>query len=954
MPRIDYDDNQYIVKATVLDKGEGRLDVKQEYFRLENGELKAFEDGSFAFTNRYMDQASVSIPVKKLLRDWKADDVYTFELYGIQDPAAGEAPASDEAAAADGTPAIDGRTWRVTLARSDAQSETQSEIKLDYDQDSLGAWYYALREQIPGNALGYDKTTNAVIMVYKKPGSKATTQLTYGDYATKLLDTRNGLAEKDIYWKLDGLVYDDTVHTIKVVVAYDPQVKHLRATAYADGSEAALAQAVTFKNEFVAEPTSAQVTVSKEIKNRPWLRPEDESYTIKITPRDGAPAPSASRLEITRSYLDKQNPIQSDSFSIPFVWKDLENEDGTHAEYREFYYDLSEVIPENTELELGGNRIVYDKTSRAVKVTLINNQDGTMHTEVQYLDAQGKPAEGAVPFVNTYEKEPKLAQFPVTIAKKVNGVNATQREYSFSLYREAEDGEGHKTIVKVGDSLVWKAEDVGKDAGGKEDSTLRRANAVVRLADCDIDTSNITVGSPQTFHFFLREDIPNEAVGYDAEGKEIVYGNATEEQQADETILWTLEGTTYQSSRIPVAVKVSLSEVDYLMKADVTYNTKDQAATFLNAYASSGSTQMHVNKALTGREFRENETFSFELLPQDGAPLAVMDEGQRVSKDSLTLEVGKEGNAFDEMVFDLNDVWDAGKSQNADEGMYAEKNFSYLVREVVPGEATAQIGEETVRYADATEQQKTTSTWKYKGVTYDSRARIVTVNVKDDGKGHLNVTYTGDSQREMTFNNSYEATPVTVALPVGKAILGEDDQPVAAWKIDGEGDWQDMRFSFTIAPKAAEYPCPKGENATITVDYANQSGTYDPMVFNAIGVYEYTISEVLPQGKVYSHERNLLYDKAAHTVKVTIRDDLEGKLFVDGIDFDGEAIFDANEDHRNAGHHEPVHTGCRDQWREDLAGRQREARGQRKADRPDAGACEREGPGGGPGDRWQR
>lgn len=215
---------------------------------------------------------------------------------------------------------------------------------------------------------------------------------------------------------------------------------------------------------------------------------------------------------------------------------------------------------------------------------------------------------------------------------------------------------------------------------------------------------------------------------------------------------------------------------------------------FTNTYAVSPtsysiSKDVAVKKELDGRDLREGE-FSFELL-----------EGDDVVASATNAADGTV--SFPELTYDT------------------PGQHTYTVREVA-GDAA--------------------------GVTYDTSAYQVVVDVTDNGDGTLCAKATGDAS--ITFENTYAAAPTTVALTATKVLDGAE-------LTDGE-------FTFRL------------ENGGQLMDEATNDAdgnvTFRELTFKQAGTYTFTVSEVA------GNEEGVTYDAAQHTVTVTVSDNGQGQL----------------------------------------------------------------------------
>ena len=96
-------------------------------------------------------------------------------------------------------------------------------------------------------------------------------------------------------------------------------------------------------------------------------------------------------------------------------------------------------------------------------------------------------------------------------------------------------------------------------------------------------------------------------------------------------------------------------------------------------------------------------------------------------------------------------------------------------------------------------------------------------------------------------------------------------------------DWGERTFTFSITP-TGETPAPvdsEGSEITqVTVSAPSDGDMADvdfgTFVYNATGIYTYTIKEVVPEDAAGNVYNGITYDTHEVTVTVTITDDLNG------------------------------------------------------------------------------
>lgn len=165
------------------------------------------------------------------------------------------------------------------------------------------------------------------------------------------------------------------------------------------------------------------------------------------------------------------------------------------------------------------------------------------------------------------------------------------------------------------------------------------------------------------------------------------------------------------------------------------------------------------------------------------------------------------------------------------------------------------------------------------GLTYDTDTYIVTADVKDNGQGGLEVTWSinGTQDKTVAFENTYEAKPASMSFGASKVLTGRDLE-------DGE-------FSFQVTDETGEALYANGTNdAAGTVNF-------DPITFNQAGTYHLWISEVLPEDDDAETEgiqsENVTYDEMRYELVVTVEDNGTGNLQVTNVEeVDGTPVFE--------------------------------------------------------------
>ncbi len=263
--------------------------------------------------------------------------------------------------------------------------------------------------------------------------------------------------------------------------------------------------------------------------------------------------------------------------------------------------------------------------------------------------------------------------------------------------------------------------------------------------------------------------------------------------------------------------------------ADVTDLAPEAAAalnteSYINVYEPGAATvSISVIKDLTGRDWTENDSFTFALERIGAAPMPAGVAGD----ETTVIATSAAAVSFGQISF-----------KNA--GTYL-----YKVTEAVP------------------------TTNPANGVTYDTTAYYVQVVVADvDGQMQATVTYgtnqdaagttAGDT---VTFHNTYAVEPLTVEslFPVVKVVTGID-----AWGTD----WS---FAFTVTALDGA-PAPAETSVSIETDTSGRIANFGSATYEKAGEYLYTVQETA--GSI----GGITYDTTVYQVKVIVTDNGNGTM----------------------------------------------------------------------------
>ena len=301
----------------------------------------------------------------------------------------------------------------------------------------------------------------------------------------------------------------------------------------ADGSSA------LFVNSYAVEPFQVTLSAFKKLTGRAWL--EGETYSFTLT-GDHAPMPEqASGAHVT---VDQDAAVIFDEISF--------TEPGTYR------YTIREDLPEGVSEATGYTRagVVYDHHALGVTVTVTDNQDGTLSTEVEY--------DGGKVFTNAYHAQ---AELEIPVVKKLTG-------------RDFQPGDSWAFELSGNDTKAPMPQTAEIEIHPEEGSEYRFAFGPIRYDETH---------AGQTFEYIIREDEAKTVAGVtnavNAAVKVLVTDNS------DGTLTLTPE---------------------YINKDGGT-----GSASLTNQYRSGGGLAISAQKTLTGRALEDGQ-FTFELTDAAG------------------------------------------------------------------------------------------------------------------------------------------------------------------------------------------------------------------------------------------------------------------------------------------------------------------------------------------------
>lgn len=591
---------------------------------------------------------------------------------------------------------------------------------------------------------------------------------------------------------LPGVTYDPTVWqaTVTVESVGKGANAHIElSVAYSKQGATTDAKAFAFENSYNPKPAVPAISGTKVFQGRAMT--EAESFGFGLVPANKA-ATDAFRADFAKQatvgglangHSEAFNFVDGLSFAKPgtYTFKMAENA------YRGKALD-SEAAQ--------SSHIAFDTHECLVTVKVTDDHSGTLQAEVSY--------DGGATFTNVYSEEKTYGSFGgLAVKKTLGGRTMHAGEFAFSI--EGAD-DASKALLKR----------VDKDANG----ALQFSNPNDRAAGVadvmkPIDGIKFTqADAGKTFEFVVSEVVPGDG------GK--------------------LAGVTYDEATHKVEIAVSLKDGISLDVATYVDGKLVESGTptvaFTNTYAPANTeyatTNFGLNKVLEGRDWIEDDSFSFEITAEtQGAPMP--SGGATATAQSTS---AKDGEA---VAFGFGSIRFTADDMVIDGSAVTSKTFVYAVREIVPNPAKA-------------------------GIQYSTNVAKIYVTVTDDGEGHLVAT---SSTENGTFVNKYETSLNYTAaggLTLTKTLNGRDmTQGQFQIQVVPYDEASAAVLGLPMNGKVFDMPAAEdGKAASVPVCSDVKFTQLD-----AGKTFTYTVSELGDAGNGYT------FDKAVRTVTISVSDD---------------------------------------------------------------------------------
>lgn len=450
-------------------------------------------------------------------------------------------------------------------------------------------------------------------------------------------------------------------------------------------------------------------------------------------------------------------------------------------------------------------------------------------------------ADAAAPIVfeNTYDTTEVRRSFGVT--KVLEGAQLKADQFDFTLTGVGSHAMSDADVTNLGGAPMTRDQakayaydenvtpPMPDGATGKTATATNGAGGNVTFGGIAYEQASASVAQNPTADDFRRG---------------VVYHYTVAENEPASAVDHRLNGITYDQNKhdVYVYVYVASDPAEGEMVRSLVIYGDDHSATgkanqvpFVNTYEATGSAEIKAEKTITGRTFRDGDTFAFDLYERANGVDTWMQTRSITVGQSQTDYAGQSSFPVE---------FDSGDFEYAldDVGTH-----TYVLREVAPAASD-----------------------RLPGMTYDTSERVVTVTVSDNGDGTLNaqVNYPNAADK-VTWTNAYAAPSAEVSLGGTKTF---NAGPIASQAF-GFSTWatDDTYNTDGVAP----YSTWVGEGKTVTNSDGSVTSTAPipnllPGNSYAPGDYYFVIAEN-PGGSA-----GVDYDATRYRVHLTVEDNFNG------------------------------------------------------------------------------
>ncbi len=692
----------------------------------------------------------------------------------------------------------------------------------------------------------------------------------------------------------DGITYDTTAYKITVVVTQkvedDVATNELETDlTIANARTGAEVTSVTFANSHVdTDGTSITLEGEKKLAGRDMITGEF-GFRLYNAQVNGAEVVTVGE------------PIETvtNTATGKFIFAPIAYEDGEQGIY---YYIIREVNAGNKI-----NGVTYAKDDVVVRVE-VSKEDTEMVATATVLDS----TDNKIVLENTYNASPVEVQ--LTATKTLKGRDMAANEFEFQLLsgtdlvdkqknEAAEDGtatniEFEKLTFDKPGTYNYIIKEVKGQLGGVTYDEAER-NVVIKVTDngkgelvAVVTIDGIVATNTDFVNTYGTENVPVVISGTKTlVGRDMVAGEFWFDLRASNDRILQTKGNTANGT-------FTFDAITYEEPGNYTYtvverNRQASGVTYDSAtytvevtVVDNGEGKLVATQAIKKDGVNAN-SIAFENYDPVDTEVVIKGikklDGREMLAEEFSFQLFEEGNA--EAIYTVKNS-EAGKFEFPKIIYKGAGTFTYLVKEVLPlddnGEPTTTVIE--------------------KGMTYDDTVYTVVVTVADDGTGKLVATYKvngsdvaeANLEAAIEFENKYVPNATTAIIDtVNKALAGREivrgefEFKLTLDKVDGQ------------APETVQTPL-LAKNGMVwdaeAGEFIEKGEAYElefNLDFEAAGVYEYIMEEVIPEGGV---KDGVTYDTAKFKVVIEVIDDGEGKLIagdpvVTKLDESGDETF---------------------------------------------------------------
>lgn len=801
---IDYSNETYAVTITVVDNGTGKLEIQSVQFEQRadvDGDVPAEQpqitDNTVVFTNNYdATEATTNLNGTKDYTDnsganSNAAGKFTFELKAIGGYATEGGSAQNPTIDAADVPMPEGadtNTHTITIGNNGTNPDGFAFQTIRYNGTHLNNTYiYEIREVIPEGA------------------------------------TANG----DGTWSLNGMTYDDTVHTVTVEITDEPNEQGEGMHIVARPSM----QPANVKFTNVYDPTDYTLKGDEAIHGTKVLQgrqmKEGETFYFQLA-QTGGPETVLAGPEVKTVTKDG---------SMDFAFNEL-----TFSKVGEYTFTVKEVADDQGTETTDGNGMTYSKNVANVTIKVKDGGNGALALDGSVVyENQGSDDTGKAVFTNVYKAEMKYG------AEGKGGINVTKQ----LLDRPMTAGEFDFTITGEGEAadLTIDADKIFQNTGAAADQTITMA----KLQSLTFDETD----AGKTYTFIVDETEPAESEGlagvtydksqYKVEIEVVDNGNGTMHAVTTVTQIMDKDGNEIDGGKV-VVDHANSDANGYTVPTFGFVNDYNPNSVTIGENAGN---PIQVTKTVVGAPSPDNVSYSFTLkLTSDNE--AGISEGLMPDGDAWVTHVSTNGV--------INQDAENGTQDDSQTVAFGDITFTE------PDTYTFEVAED----APAADE----------GWTFDTMPKTVTVVVSDlndenQYDGNLHIASVSGSPVQVT--NRYEAKPVVVG--------DNEDQLMVTKEVTGAPALSDFEFTLKLTNGEAAGVTGLDESGT-TKSTANLTGKegddakqvvqFGQLTFTKVGTYTFQVVEntttSAPGWTYQSGAEN------AKTITVTVTDD----------DFDGQ------------------------------------------------------------------